>query len=83
LWGEELEQVDQFKHLGVAINKNGKIEELNCRITNTRILYEVIHRGLLGKEERSQETKIDLSIDKWAIDQHTSLHSPMDVSHGY
>jgi hypothetical protein len=59
LMGTDLEQVDNFKYLGVIINENGKIEEeINTRMLNAGKLYHAINKGFLGKKEISQKTKM-------------------------
>jgi hypothetical protein len=57
--GKDLEQVENFKYLGVIINENGQIEEeINTRMLNARKLYHAINKGFLGKKKRSQKTKM-------------------------
>lgn len=56
---KELEQVENFKYLGVNFSEDGKImDEINSRLLNTGRLYHAINRGFIGKKEISQKTKM-------------------------
>lgn len=59
LKGEEIEQVDTFKYLGVKIQKTGTMEaELNDRLEAATKLYYSLNNAFIRKKEVSRKTKI-------------------------
>jgi hypothetical protein len=63
LMGKDLEEVENFKYLGVIINENGKTEEeINTRMLNVGKFYHAINKGFLRKIEISQKTKMTIYV---------------------
>ena len=61
LEGVKLEQVDQYKYLGVLLDKTGDQEaEINVRIENTLKLYFAMNKSFINKKEISRKTKINV-----------------------
>ena len=59
--GENLEVVDDFKYLGTLFHKNGKIgQEIKNRIQQANKIYYAINNTILGKNEISRETKLQI-----------------------
>lgn len=57
--GQELEQVDSFKYLGVTIQKDGQNEaEINNRIESANKVYFALSNTFVRKKEVSKKTKL-------------------------
>ena len=58
---EQLEQINQYTYLGVAINIDVKIdEEINNRIAKANNIYYQLNHTILGKKEINTKTKIQV-----------------------
>ena len=59
--GEQLENVEQYKYLGTIFTSNGKIsEEIKQRIKQATNVYYSINRTIIGKQEVSTKTKLQV-----------------------
>lgn len=59
--GTRLEQVSDFKYLGVHIQEDGRqVAELNDRISAAVKIYHALNRSLIGKREISRRTKLSV-----------------------
>ena len=57
--GEQIEEVDVFKYLGVKIHKEGNIDlEINERVENAAKVYHCLKRSFLDNRKVSKETKL-------------------------
>ena len=56
---EKLEQVKNYKYLGVTINSEGKLrEEISQRIQKATAVYNHLGRAFVGKKELTSKTKM-------------------------
>jgi cysteinyl-tRNA synthetase len=57
--GTKIEQVNEFKYLGVTINNKGKEDtEINQRISAATKLYHTLGKIFIGKKEITRKTKM-------------------------
>lgn len=58
---KKLEQVDEFKYLGVTIDKKGGCEtEIDKRIEGTAKLYHALNNVFINKKEVTKKTKLTI-----------------------